>query len=100
MELFVVTVDFEVKSQFFEQFLNRVRRQASDSLSLEPECRHFDVCVGLGAPGKLFLYEVYDDEAAFERHLATEHFLAFDAEVSSWIESKSVNKFKMLCDAS
>ncbi|MBX2854535.1 MAG: antibiotic biosynthesis monooxygenase [Rhodobacteraceae bacterium] len=99
MELFVVTVDFGIKPEFFDEFLSRVRRQASDSLSLEPECRHFDVCVGLGAPSKLFLYEVYDSEAAFDRHLSSEHFLAFNDEVTPWVESKTVSKFKLLPDA-
>ena len=96
MELFVVTVEFGIKPEFFDDFLSRVRRQASDSLSLEPECRHFDVCVSLGAPSKLFLYEIYDSEAAFERHLETQHFLAFDREVSDWLESKTVSKFRLL----
>jgi quinol monooxygenase YgiN len=38
----------------------------------------------------VFLYERYGDRAAFEAHLASEHFLAFDAAVRGMIAAKSV----------
>ncbi|MGI9463684.1 MAG: putative quinol monooxygenase, partial [Aestuariivirgaceae bacterium] len=44
-------------------------------------CRRFDVCTDPDRPERVFLYEIYDDRAAFDAHLASDHFKAFDAEV-------------------
>jgi (4S)-4-hydroxy-5-phosphonooxypentane-2,3-dione isomerase len=38
----------------------------------------------------VFLYELYDDKAAFDAHLKTPHFLSFDARVRDWVERKAV----------
>ena len=50
---------------------------AKVSRETEPGCRQFDVCVEADT-GRTFLYELYDDRAAFEAHLASAHFKAFD----------------------
>ena len=39
---------------------------------------------------RVFLYEIYDDRAAFDAHLASPHFRAFDAEVGPWVQDKQV----------
>lgn len=38
----------------------------------------------------VFLYERYDDRAAFEAHLASTHFKTFDAMVAPCLEAKTV----------
>jgi quinol monooxygenase YgiN len=43
----------------------------------EPGCRQFDVSVPEDGTPRVFLYEVYDDEAAFKAHLETAHFKRF-----------------------
>jgi quinol monooxygenase YgiN len=42
----------------------------------EPGCRQYDPSRDPGRPGVFFIYEVYDDEAAFAAHEASEHFRA------------------------
>lgn len=64
---------------------------AADSLA-EPGCHTFDVCFSDDG-SKCFLYEIYDDEAAFRAHLATEHFRAFDAACADIVTSKRVETF-------
>lgn len=39
--------------------------------------RRFDVCTDAGRPGVVYLYELYDDRAAFDTHLASARFKAF-----------------------
>ena len=94
--MFVVLVEFEAKAAFIDRFRDRVRRQARDSLSLEPECELFDVCVDPSNPCRVLLYEVYQDEAAFERHLQSEHFLDFDRSVRDWIDSKTFTRLERI----
>lgn len=88
--LFVVTVKFEVAPAYADAFLARVRRQAADSLTREAGCRRFDVAADPDRPGRVFLYEIYDDRAAFDAHLASAHFRAFDAEVTQVTRAKEV----------
>ena len=49
----------------------RVNAQATQA---EPGCREFTVWRESGEPRTFVLYEVYDDEAAFQAHRESEHF--------------------------
>jgi quinol monooxygenase YgiN len=89
--MYVVCVEFEIAPDCVAAFGEAVLRQAADSLRHEPECRRFDVARGLGERQSVFfLYELYDTEDAFRRHLATRHFAAFDALVAPWVRRKTV----------
>lgn len=87
---FVVTVEFEVDPSQFGTFLPLMRENARRSRALEPGCRQFDVCTDPARPHAVFLYERYGDRAAFDAHLASRHFLDFDAAVRGMITAKSV----------
>ena len=87
--MYLVTVTFTIAPDHAAAFLRRVQEQAADSLT-EPGCRQFDVWQEPGNPAKVFLYEIYDDRAAFDAHLDSPHFKAFDAEVAPWITDKQV----------
>ena len=93
--MYVVTVTFEVHPEMQEAFLRRVMEQASDSLRVEPGCSRFDVSTGPERPDGVFLYEIYDDRAAFDRHLASAHFRSFDAEVVPMVVSKTVQVWQL-----
>ena len=94
--MFVVTVTFVASPGHAEVFRERVRRQASDSLSREAGCHRFDVCADPETPGRIFLYELYSDEAAFQAHLETRHFRDFDRDVATWVEDKTVATWTLL----
>ncbi len=94
--MYVVTVEFVVAREQADAFSARVLQQAADSLTAEPGCRVFDVCVDPEHNGRFFLYEVYDNAAAFEHHLASAHFKAFDADVAGWLASKHVEVLSRL----
>ena len=88
--MFVVTVVFEVKPDFAEDFRAAVRRQAEASLNRERACHRFDVCRDADDATRFFLYEIYEDKAAFDLHLASEHFADFDRRVAPWVTAKTV----------
>jgi quinol monooxygenase YgiN len=87
---YVVVVEFEIDPRYVDAFLPLMRENARLSRELEPGCRQFDVCTDPARPNAVFLYERYGDRAAFEAHLASSHFLAFDAAVRGMIAAKSV----------
>lgn len=88
--MFAVTVLFEIQEGRMSAFLPLMTDNAQTSLKTEPGCRQFDVCADPARPREVFLYEIYDDEAAFKAHLQTAHFRSFDAKVSDMITAKTV----------
>lgn len=89
----VVTVRFLIKPEHQSNFMSLMLQNASESRRLEAGCRQFDVCSDTRRPGEVFLYEVYDDSAAFDVHLQSSHFREFDAATQHMIDSKNVTTF-------
>lgn len=94
--MFAVTVHFEVDSDQMQVFLPLMQANARASVKTEPGCQQFDVCTDPARPTSVFLYEVYDNEAAFLAHMQQPHFKAFDAETSDMITSKAVSTFQQV----
>ena len=92
---FVVTVVFIAKPEFRADFRKAMVENATASRTREPGCRQFDVCESADG-SQIFLYEIYDDEAAFTTHLATDHFLRFNERTTAWCAEKRVTTYKRL----
>jgi|GEM_PF-681259 len=75
---YVVTVDFGTAPENFERFKQIMDENAKASVSDETGCREFNVYEVAASPNHLFLYEVYDDEAAFQQHVNSAHFKHFN----------------------
>jgi len=88
--MFAIIVTFRIKDDAFADFLDLVRANAAASLADEPGCHRFDVLTDPKAPGTVVLYEIYDDEAAFQQHMRMPHFHTFDAAVAPMVAEKSV----------
>ncbi|WP_426415198.1 putative quinol monooxygenase [Aestuariirhabdus sp. LZHN29] len=97
--MYVIWVEFEVKAQKLSEFVEAVTQNARLSL-LEPGCHQFDVCVSTEKEAGIALYEIYDDEAAFDVHLKTKHFSEFNDAVSDWVLSKRVVAYERIEDDS
>ena len=89
--MFIVAVEFKIKDEHVDAFRQRVMQQAADSLENEAACHQFDVCVDAEQPSAFFLYEVYDDAAAFEAHRQTEYFAEFAETVADWVAAKTLH---------
>ena len=88
--MLLVAVTFTIVPERAEAFRDRVRRQAADSLG-EPGCRRFDVWCDTDDCCRVFLFEIYDDRAAFDAHLGTPHFRDFDAAVGPWVQERKID---------
>lgn len=93
--MFVVTVEFTVKPEAVEDFRKAVRQQAKNSLQHEEGCRRFDVCFDDERPERVFLYEVYDDRAAFDRHCATDYFAKFREASAPMLADRSLRTWSL-----
>lgn len=91
--MFAVVVTFQIKPEAAAAFLPLMLGNAKTSLADEPGCHQFDVATDPARPEEVFLYELYDDAAAFDAHLASAHFHAFDAATAEMIAQKSVRTY-------
>lgn len=91
--MIAVCVTFTIKPGMMDAFLGPMQQQARDAIDKEPGCHRFDICTGAETPQDVFLYELYDDRAAFDVHLDSDHFRAFDARVADMVAEKRVQIF-------
>jgi quinol monooxygenase YgiN len=79
------TAHLRVSTETVEQFKARLLRHARITLAQEPECSRFDVHQERDDPTLFLLVECYADEAAFELHRTSPHYLAFREDVKEWV---------------
>jgi autoinducer 2-degrading protein len=96
MSRFVVLVDFRLKPGNVQHFRRLIAENARASCRDEEGCRQFDVLVPKGESNRILLYEIYDDEAAFDAHVETMHFAQFDRDSRALVESKTVIQAELL----
>jgi quinol monooxygenase YgiN len=74
--MYVIVVDFRIKPERIGEFMPLMLENARKA--------------------SVFLYEIYDDRAAFDAHLAAAHFKRFDAAVGSMVASKAVRLLNLV----
>ena len=89
---FVLVVDIRIKPGNEEAFMSRLTENARHARK-EPGCRQFDVLVDPKDKTKVMLYEVYDDDKAFETHQQTPHFKKYFAEAVPLLASRERHLF-------
>ncbi len=100
MGLFAITVDFTLQPGSLKAFRTLIDRNAKDSCADEPGCRRFDVLVPENTTDRVFLYEIYDDRAAFDAHIKTRHYDVFNRESAPHVLLKDVTAYDLACEAS
>lgn len=92
--MFAIAVTFQIHPEQWDSFLPHMLRNAQTSLREEPGCRQFDVCTDPDRPHEVFLYELYDTEAAFGAHTSSAHYAAFQQAIDGMVASKDVRSFR------
>ena len=87
---YAIIVDFVLVPGKREEFRRLIDRNARISSNSERGCKHFDVLESREEADRIFLYEVYDDRAAFEAHTRSQHFSEFDRDSAPLVTNKSV----------
>jgi len=84
--MYVIIAPIKIKEEFKERFIEEMLQDAKGSMKSEPGCLRFDVIQDGDDPNKIWLYEVYVDEAAFQAHTRTPHFLKWRDTVKDWFD--------------
>ncbi len=93
--MFVVTVNLKINPQHVASFRETVLTHANNSLTKESGCRRFDVSWDPDDQTRVFIYEQYDDRAAFDVHTASEHFKWFGDTAGGWIATKQLDTWEL-----
>jgi quinol monooxygenase YgiN len=89
---FVLAVMLRIKPENVDRFLEKALANAREARK-EPGCRQFEVLVDPKERTKVMLFEVYNDESAFEAHQATPHFKKYLAEAVPLLASRERQVF-------
>ena len=84
---FVLAVTIRIKPDSVDSFMAKALENARAARK-EPGCRQFEVLVDNTDRTKIVLFEIYDDEKAFEAHQQTPHFKKYVAEAVPLLESR------------
>jgi quinol monooxygenase YgiN len=88
MSIFVIASVIP-KPEYANEVEAELRRMVTYTRA-EPGNRRYDLFrTADGSPG-LHLYEIYDDDAAFEAHRASAHFNAYREKMADWLAQPPV----------
>jgi (4S)-4-hydroxy-5-phosphonooxypentane-2,3-dione isomerase len=88
----VLVVNIRIKPENVDRFMQALKVNAREARK-EPGCRQFEVLVDPKESTKVMLFEVYDDERAFDAHQATPHFRKYLAEAVPLLASRERQVF-------
>ena len=92
---FVLVVNIRIKPEHVDAFMKQLNENAAAART-EPGCRQFDVLVDPKDRTKVMLYEVYNDEKAFEAHQQTPHFKNYVAKAVPLLAARERQVFTKL----
>ena len=92
MRPLVVLVEVLEKPSFVAQSRDLIAVNAKASLERELGCKRFDVLVEPEDPQRFVLYEIYEDEAAFDDRLASSFYLSVADATENEIEERSIRR--------
>jgi (4S)-4-hydroxy-5-phosphonooxypentane-2,3-dione isomerase len=93
--MFVNAVDLDIMPAERENFLAAVKENGAAAAN-EPGCRRFDILNLASDPNHFFLYEVYDNEAAFKAHRETEHFKKYATTVGKMVAKRDARPMSVV----
>ena len=73
--MYVVIAPIQIKRGFKEQYIKNLVENARSAVNDEPGCLRFDVIQDANDENRVWLYEVYEDEEAFQAHTQAPHFI-------------------------
>ncbi|HIB56931.1 MAG: putative quinol monooxygenase [Alphaproteobacteria bacterium] len=83
-----IFVTIKIKEGFSDQFREASFGDSEGSVRDEPGCFRFDILQNSECRQVFHLYEVYEDDQAFEAHKKTPHFKKWFSAVEPWLDGE------------
>lgn len=93
--MFAVSVIFTIAPEHADAFQKLICQHAARTLELETGCHRFDVGFDEANACRVFLYELYENQQAFDQHCQSDYLAAFFETAGEWIKDKEVNRWKV-----
>jgi autoinducer 2-degrading protein len=93
--VYINAVDLVVIPSEMPKFLEAIKENGANAVK-EPGCREFNITVLANNPNHVFLYEVYDNEAALNAHRQTEHFKKYQVATANMIADRNVRAMSLI----
>ena len=84
-----LVVEVKLKTGKRDAFADRVRQHGEICLDKEPGCLQFDVLVPTDGSDRVFLYEVYADQAAMDAHMETPHMAQYRRDTEPMVAERN-----------
>jgi (4S)-4-hydroxy-5-phosphonooxypentane-2,3-dione isomerase len=93
--VYINAVDLDIVPTETAKFLEAVKENGEFAVK-EPGCREFNITVLANNPNHVFLYEVYENEAALNTHRMSEHFKKFQATTANMVSGRNVRAMTLV----
>jgi quinol monooxygenase YgiN len=93
--VYINAVDLVIIPDQMSKFVEAIKENGANAVK-EPGCREFNITVLANRPNHVFLYEVYDNEAALASHRNTEHFKKFVATTANMVADRNVRAMSVI----
>jgi len=84
--MYIIVAPIQIKEGHKDEFIEALLEDAKGSVNDEPGCLRFDIVQDAGDSNRVWLYEVYKDEAAFQAHTEAPHFIKWRDTTADWRE--------------
>jgi (4S)-4-hydroxy-5-phosphonooxypentane-2,3-dione isomerase len=92
---YVNAVDVDIVPGQIDNYLAALQENGAASVH-EPGCRDFIITVSQKDPNHVFIFEVYDDAAAFEAHRQSDHFKKYAATSKDMIAKRDAHPLSLI----
>jgi (4S)-4-hydroxy-5-phosphonooxypentane-2,3-dione isomerase len=89
---YINAVDIDVVPGQIDPYLAALKENGAAAVH-EPGCHEFNITVSPKDPNHVFIFEVYDNEAAFQTHRATDHFKKYAATTKDMVAKRDARMF-------
>jgi autoinducer 2-degrading protein len=87
--IYINAADLVIVPSEMAKFIEAIKENAANAVK-NPGCREFNISVLANRPNHVFLYEVFDNEAAFNAYRATDYFKKYQAATASMVADRNL----------
>jgi quinol monooxygenase YgiN len=93
--MFVNAVDLDIVPAERDNYLAALKENGAAAVK-EPGCKRFDIINLNSDPNHVFLYEVYDNEAALKAHREIDHFKKYVATTAKMVAKREARQMTVI----
>jgi autoinducer 2-degrading protein len=89
--LYINAVAIDVAPGQIENYLAAIKEVGAATIKTESGCSEFDITVSQKDPNHVFVFEVYENAAAFDAHLKSDHYKKYAATAKDIVAKREVH---------